>query len=260
MISVVIPTYKRPADLQRLLNSLAKQTILPDEVVVIDDASSMNDQYEVVIQEFSRVFPKLIFTSLDSNSGAPAARNKGISMASGDWIALVDDDDIWLPEKLAKQIELIEQYEGGRLGFVYTWAKAQGQNGLASYDACISISGDARKALLTTNFILSPSVLILKKALDDIEGFDERLPSCQDWDTWIKVALAGYHFATVEEQLVVYHRHGGESIGLSPRAKLGYRLLLEKHWWHIIRYTSPFNWLKKLFLYSKVWVATYGKA
>jgi hypothetical protein len=74
------------------------------------------------------------------------------------------------------------------------------------------------------------------------------------------LALAGYHFATIEEQLVIYHRHGGESIGLSPRAKLGYRLLLEKHWREILLYTSPFNWLKKMILYCKVRVATHGQA
>lgn len=259
-ISVVVPTYKRPDCLRRLLKSIASQTRLPDEVIVVDDFSCLDEQYSEVISEFTLVLPSLKFTCLAENSGAPVARNKGIDLAEGDWIALVDDDDEWMPEKLNKQVALLEAQNDIQLGFVYTWAKALGQDGQESYDACISIQGDARRALLNTNFILSPSVLVSKEAFERVGGFDERLPSCQDWDTWINVALAGYHFATVEEQLVIYHRHGGKSIGLSPRAKLGYRLLLEKHWWHIIRYTSPLNWLKKLYLYSKVRVETYGQA
>jgi len=259
-ISVVIPTYKRPDRLRRLLISIVRQTRLPDEVIVVDDCSEMHEIYCEVISEFAPLLPNLHYTALEQNSGAPVARNRGISLSSGDWIALVDDDDEWLPQKLEKQIQLIESRGNSQLGFVYTWAKAQGQNGQESYDACKSISGDARKALLSTNFILSPSVLIKKEALVAVKGFDERLPSCQDWDTWIRVALAGYHFATVEEQLVIYHRHGGESIGLSPRAKLGYRLLLEKHWRKILRHTSPLNWLKKLVLYCKVRLVTHGQA
>lgn len=259
-VSVVIPTYKRPDCLMRLLKSIVDQTRLPEEVIVVDDCSGMSERYNEVIAEFAPFLPNLLFISLEENSGAPAARNRGISLSSGDWIALVDDDDEWLPQKLEKQVQLIMGNGHSQLGFVYSWAKALGQNGQDSYDACKSIQGDARKALLTTNAILSPSVLIRKDALVAVKGFDEKLPSCQDWDTWIKVALAGYHFATIEEQLVIYHRHGGESIGLSPRAKMGYRLLLEKHWREILRYTSPLNWLKKMILYCKVRVATHGQA
>lgn len=259
-ISVVIPTYKRPDRLERLLSSVAAQALLPQEVLVVDDCSGMPEEYSAVIEKYKKNFESLVFITLPKNSGAPVARNKGIAQSKSDWIALVDDDDEWLPGKLAAQAELIRSSSDPRLGFVYTWARAEGQKGQASYDSCHTVQGDARAALLRTNFILSPSVLIKREALVAVQGFDERLPSCQDWDTWIKIALAGYTFGVVEQVLVLYHRHGGESIGLSPRAKLGYRFLLEKHWIAILRYSSPVNWLKKAVLYFKVRVASHGQA
>ncbi|MEQ3511927.1 glycosyltransferase family A protein [Pseudoalteromonas sp. BZB3] len=251
-ISVVIPTYKRPDLLARLLKSISLQTLLPNEVIVIDDCSGMESEYSAVIKEFDSIFEKLIFESLKQNSGAPTARNLGISKAKGDWVALVDDDDEWLPSKLEKQAELINKSNDPQLGFVYTWTEAKGQAGQESYTSKVSHKGDSVSALLNTNYIMSASVLIKRQALQDVSGFKESLPSCQDWDTWIRIALAGYHFDLVEEVLTIYHRHGGESIGLSPKAKLGYKLLLEAFWLKIITKTSPINWLKKALLYIKV--------
>lgn len=255
-ISVVIPTYKRPELLDRLLASIAQQTQKPDEVIVVDDCSKMDDKYLEVIERHKTSPYQLGFLSLEKNSGAPTARNTGINLAKGEWVALVDDDDEWLPEKLSKQIELINSSQVENLGFVYTWTAAKGQKGQESYESCISVRGNTKKALLVTNYIMSASVLIKKEALQKTGGFQTDFPSCQDWDAWIRIALLNYGFDVVEEVLTIYHRHGGESIGLSPRAKLGYKMLLEAHWCEIIKYTTPVNWLKKLLLYIKVWGAT----
>lgn len=255
-ISVVIPTYKRPELLDRLLRSIVQQTYQPDEVIVVDDYSQKNEEYLKVINKHKVFLNNLSFITLEKNSGAPVARNIGINLAEGDWIALVDDDDEWLPEKLEKQAELAQNSLVENLGFIYTWTTAKGQEGQESYESNISIKGDSKKALLSTNYIMSASVLIKKEALDRIGGFQADLPSCQDWDTWIRVALLGYGFDVVEEYLTIYHRHGGESIGLSPRAKLGYKMLIESHFIEILKYTSPLNWLKKMLLYIKTWSAT----
>lgn len=256
MISVVIPTYKRPDLLANLLQSINIQTLKPHEVIVVDDCSRMESAYSEVVNRYKDQFENFHFISLEKNSGAPTARNTGIKLASGDWIALVDDDDEWLPEKLAKQQAVIESSTVNNLGFVYTWTTAKGQKGQESYESCISVRGCAKKALLSTNYIMSASVLIKKEALERTGGFQVDFPSCQDWDAWIRIALQGYGFDVVEEVLTVYHRHGGESIGLSPRAKLGYKMLLEAHWKAILKYTQPINWLKKTVLYIKVWGAT----
>ncbi|MDO6527446.1 glycosyltransferase family A protein [Motilimonas sp. 1_MG-2023] len=258
MISVVIPTYKRPDLLKRLLTSISQQSVQPEEVIIVDDCSGMTLEYSEVINEFSTILANLKYFSLESNSGASTARNKGIYESTQPWIALVDDDDEWLPEKLAEQKKLITQSTDEKLGLVYTWTEAQGVGEQASYTSCISVKGDARKALLTTNFIMSASVMVKREAIIEVNCFDVALPSCQDWDMWIRICLAGYHIDVVEKILTIHHRHGGESIGLSPKAKLGYKLLLESHWREIYKHTNIKNIVKKVILYIEVKVKTNG--
>lgn len=252
MVSVVIPTFKRPDLLKRLLNSIYKQTVQPNEIIVVDDCSNMPNEYKEVINEFSSKLANLQYIALDKNSGAPNARNQGIKIASSEWISLVDDDDEWLPFKLEKQIDLINNKSNEKLGLVYTWCKAIGIEGQESYTSKHSYRGDVRSQLLSTNFIMSASVMVKKKAIIQAGLFDIKLPSCQDWDMWVKIALCEFEFDVVEEILTIYHRHGGESIGLSKNAKLGYKFFLINHWKQIIKYTPVLNWIKKFYLYITV--------
>ncbi len=255
MISVVIPTYKRPELLARLLNSISQQTLLPNEVIVVDDASSMDDSYLSCINHFRSKIPLLHFQRLEVNSGAPHARNIGIAQAKNEWIALVDDDDEWLPDKLAKQWE-IAAHADDSVGLIYTWTHAEGVGLQPSYSSRHTTRGDARRAILTTNFIMSASVMVRKQAIEQAGLFDEALPSCQDWDMWTRIFLKGFTCEVVPEVLTIYHRHGGESIGLSARAKLGYKLFLDQHFLAIVWHTSPLNILKKGWLYFQVWRAS----
>ncbi len=257
MISVVIPTFKRPDLLARLLESICKQTLLPAEVIVVDDASGMEQAYRNCIDRFTARLPALQFHALTTNSGAPHARNVGIRLAKSSWIALVDDDDEWLPEKLAKQWELAK-HASQQVGLIYTWTRAQGVGEQASYASEHSVKGDARRAILSTNFIMSASVMVRKQAIEQAGLFDEGLPSCQDWDMWTRIFLKGFMCDVVPEVLTIYHRHGGESIGLSPRAKLGYKLFLDRHFAAIVRHTSLLNILKKTWLYFQVWRVSRG--
>ncbi|XKE47226.1 glycosyltransferase family 2 protein [Halomonas organivorans] len=250
-ISVVIPTYKRPGLLKRLLQSITEQTVKPKEIIVVDDCSDMISEYEEVIDDFRKCFPSLQFLVQPENGGAPKARNRGIRKASCDWVALVDDDDEWLPNKLEVQATIIQNTRLTNLGLVYTWTKAVGDNGLESYESKISVTGDARSRIVSTNFIMSASVIVKRQAILEAGLFDESLPSCQDWDMWIRIFMKGYECDVAREVLTIYHRHGGESIGLSSKALLGYRVLLEKHWFAILRFTSPLNWAKKTVLYTK---------
>jgi GT2 family glycosyltransferase len=259
LISVIIPSYRRPDLLARLLDSVCAQTTLPDEVIVVDDASGMDEAYQLCIQQYQNRLPSLLYHKLEQNSGAPHARNIGILRARHEWIALVDDDDEWLPEKLTKQRHIAETCHPS-VGLIYTWTQAQGNAEQPSYQSTHSIEGDARRAILSSNFIMSPSVMVRRQAIKAAGLFDKALPSCQDWDMWARIFLKGYTCAVVPEILAIYHRHGGESIGLSARAKLGYKLFLDKHFLAILRHTSLINILKKSWLYIQVWRATRARA
>lgn len=257
MISIVIPTFKRPDLLKRLLESISKQTIQASEVIIVDDCSNMEEEYNSVINEFESKINILKYIALKKNTGAPNARNVGILAASSEWIALVDDDDEWLPEKLEKQIALIHSKKNKKLALVYTWCRAIGQNKNDSYESCHSYRGDVKTQLLSTNFIMSASVLVKKTSIIQVGLFNITLPSCQDWDMWVRLSLHDFEFDVVEEILAIYHRHGGDSIGLSSNAKLGYKIFLTNYWKQIIIHTPITNWIKKLYLYVSVYGATW---
>lgn len=251
MISVVIPTYKRSDLLARLLGSITLQTVVPDEVIVVDDASPNPLQYTQVIDEYQSKIKNLKYIRYEENRGAPHARNIGIAEVKNDWVALVDDDDEWLPEKLEKQWACVKSSKGN-VGLIYTWADTKGPEGEIIERSRATIEGDARREIFTTNFITSASVLLKKEAMINTDMFDENLPSCQDWDMWARILNKGYSCRVVPEVLTIYHRHGQESIGLSSRARLGYKLFITKHWKSIVRHTSVINIIKKAWLYFTV--------
>jgi glycosyltransferase involved in cell wall biosynthesis len=226
-VSIVIPTYKRPDLLERLLTSIQKQTFVNFEVIVVDDNSPQEEKYGKVIRKYEDVFASILYLRNDENSGAPYSRNRGILQAKGELIALVDDDDEWYPQKLGKQVDLFEKGEED-LGIVYTWTEAWQGNEI-KHKYMSQHEGHAIKELLKECFIPSPSVLVRKKALLDAELFDIHMPSCQDWDMWTRILAQGYKCEVVKSFETIYHKHERESIGTSSRAQKGYEMYYSKH-------------------------------
>lgn len=241
MISVIIPTYNRPQYLARLLNSIKQQTFQEFEVIVVDDHSPNIKEYALVIEQYKKAFKAFRYERIAKSSGAPTARNLGIKLAKFNWVALVDDDDEWLPEKLAKQWQVVEN-STDKLGLVYAWSQKVDQSGKVCKEKQYSYSGDVTTRLLMRNFIASPSVLVNKEALININLFDPALPSCQDWDTWLRIALNGYKFAVISEILCIYHVHNSGSISLSKKIAKGYSMFLKKHWYNFLKHGTPFIW------------------
>ena len=227
-VSIVIPTYKRPDYLDRLLKSIKNQTFKEFEVIVIDDNSPNYDEYERIINKYSIVFEEFKFLRNDENKGAPHSRNKGITEAKYDLVALVDDDDEWLPLKLEKQIELFKK-STDKVGVVYTWTDVINENRDVMHEYRSNLEGFLKKEILEDCFIPSPSVMVRKKAILDAGLFDERFPSCQDWDMWTRIIFKGYEVKVVKEVVTLYNKHSGESIGLSKNANIGYLMYYKKH-------------------------------
>ena len=114
-VSVVIPTRNRAAFLQAAIQSVLNQTFQDFEIIVVDDASA--DQTAQVIQSFTD--PRINYIRHETNKGQGVTRNDGINQASGEYVALLDDDDEWLPEKLEKQVRLLDS-SPSKVGLVYT--------------------------------------------------------------------------------------------------------------------------------------------
>jgi glycosyltransferase involved in cell wall biosynthesis len=183
-IAVIIPCHNHAAELQKALESLAKQSRMPSEVIVIDDAS--RDAVEPIVDGFRGILP-VRYRRLDENRGAPAARNIGASLTDGEFLLFMDADVELEPDALRKFSDALGAE--GDADFAYSnfwwgWKKFSAR----PWDP------DALKRL---NFIHTTS-LIRRTAFG---GFDESLKKFQDWDVWLSLAERGSRGVWLDEFL-----------------------------------------------------------
>jgi glycosyltransferase involved in cell wall biosynthesis len=185
-VSVIIPTRNRHALLARALQSVAAQTVAPVQLIVVDDASG--DQTALVAGA-SPGLP-LQYVKLDRPGGGAVARNRGISAATGDFVAFLDDDDCWAPTKLREQVDAMS---GSSSILCYTGKRAMVSGGGRSYYSFKRPRySDQSTSIMADNYIgITSSVLVRRDALQRIGGFDESLPAFQDWDVYIRLLSNG---------------------------------------------------------------------
>lgn len=202
-VSVVIPTYNRAALAPRAIESVLRQTFRDLEVIVVDDASP--DDTRTAVERFAD--PRVRYVGLAKNKGQWHAENVGIARARGEWVAFLDDDDEWLPEKLEKQIARADAAGDPRVGVVYSGTLMYGKQGLQTPGPLEPLpEGDVRVQLLSPMMPSTPSVYMVRRgALLAVGGFDESLAGAQDRDLWIRLSMASHPFAAVQERLAIYH-------------------------------------------------------
>ena len=202
-VSVVIPTHNRAELLKRAINSVLRQTFEDFELIVVDDASSDNTPEVVESINDSRIR----YVRLKKNSGGPVARNTGIKKARGEFIALLDDDDEWLPNRLELQIEKFEGLEKD-VGVVYGGFYYVSQDtGEILGKRIPRYRGNVYAHFLKENFVGSPTLLIRRECFKKAGLFDPKLKSSQDWDMWLRIAKY-YKFDYVPAVVAKYYVHG----------------------------------------------------
>ncbi|HXK57940.1 MAG TPA: glycosyltransferase family A protein [Gammaproteobacteria bacterium] len=206
-ISVVVPTFNRSGTLRRALQSIARQTRAPDQIIVVDDGST-DDTRQMVTSRF----PQAIYLH-QPNRGVSSARNLGINSASGEWIALLDSDDEWLPGKLSAQLELLGSLPDYRICHTEEiWIRSGRRvNQMKKHTKC---GGDIFLRCLPLCVISPSSALIHRSLFDRIGLFDESLPACEDYDLWLRIC-ASHPVAYVTTPQVV--KYGGHQDQLSRR-------------------------------------------
>lgn len=214
--TVVIPTHNRSNLLKRAIESVLDQTFEDFEIIIVDDHST--DDTSSLMKSFSD--PRIQYVINHRKKGACGARNAGIFSARGKWVAFLDDDDVWLPDKLKYQYELIQNVEQ-TIGLVctdYAIFKEKGQRPIIYENR---LSGWVRDKLLYGGSIgCLSSTCIRSNILKNIEGFDERFPSNQDQDLWLRVAEVS-KFAHVPKTLVhMYQENRKDRIGQNSKSKL----------------------------------------
>jgi len=174
-VSVVISAYDRPAFLKDAIQSALDQTISPHQVIVVDDCSPAD--LAPVAAEFGAA---VLYERLSVNGGANRARNRGVELATGDIVAFLDDDDVWLPEKLARQTAAMEGgAEASLCGFDFFDRPTIRVQEIAAVTEDVLRQG---------NRICGTSGLVARRSALLEEPFDEALPNAQDWDIFVRLA------------------------------------------------------------------------
>lgn len=209
LVSVVIPTYNRAWVLRDAIESVLAQTFESFELIVVDDGSTDNtpallDGYEDLV------------ALEQTNKGVSAARNRGIAHAQGKFIAFLDSDDLWLPEKLSAQVTFFQENPDALICQTQeTWIR-NGQR-IYSKSRHMKQSGLFFERSLEL-CLVSPSAVMIKKGLFETVGmFDEDLPACEDYDLWLRIN-ATIPIFLIDEPLVI--KRGGHADQLSSNAGL----------------------------------------
>ena len=212
-VSVIIPTYNRADLLPRAIKSVLNQTFKDFELIIVDDGST--DNTKEVVKGFQKEDGRIRYIWQENSGGAAKPKNKGIKNSKGDYIAILDSDDEWLPEKLQKQLELFKNSSNPQIGFVSCHALIINEKNGKKLEYRIPRYKNVLKNILTHDYMGSGSGMIYKKTVfDDIGLFDEKLKTGQDWEMRIKLARK-YDFDFVDEPLFKYYIHSENISGLS---------------------------------------------
>ncbi|MDE2229132.1 MAG: glycosyltransferase [Alphaproteobacteria bacterium] len=202
LVSVVMPMFNASLTIRRALESVQAQGYTHWETICVDDASTDDTVARVAALDD----PRIRVIQLDHNSGPARARNLGIAAAKGAFVAFLDADDEWLPDKLARQVALFEADAGLALVVTDMRVKAvDGSDGSSIYARQAPAPGaEAWRTLLASSFIATSALMTRRALLDEVGGFDPDLVTGEDQDLFIRLAMAGRLHA-IPEQLAIYH-------------------------------------------------------
>jgi len=184
LVSVIIPTYNRANLLRDSIDSVLAQRYQEFQLIVIDDGST--DETEKTVSRFR---DSRITYRYQENMGQSCARNTGLRMAEGEYVAFLDSDNVWVDTRLQRHVALLQQNES--YDAVYGISIPFPVRARNAQDQIERPSGWITRALLLRNFIPFNSVLIRKHLIDYIGGFDESLRSAEDYDLWLRVSVYG---------------------------------------------------------------------
>ncbi len=199
-ISVIVPTYNSAATLPSAIESIRLQDWPELEIIVVDDGSV--DDTPAVLNEISASDIHII---RQPNMGPGAARNRGLEMAQGKWVAFLDADDLWLPGKLAAQMELLR--EDSSLAFCYTDSLHKSPDGSEVIHKARRVADSVFADLLLGPQFDLPTVIVRRDCFERVGRFEPEFRTGEDWDMWLRLA-ADYPSCYVPRPLVVYHVSG----------------------------------------------------
>lgn len=209
-VSVIIPTYNRGWIIKEAIDSVLAQDYGDFELIVVDDGSTDNTD------DILNSYRGDIIVFRQENQGVSAARNRGLAEASGRFIAFLDSDDLWLPQKLSLQVEFFSKNPDAQICQTEeTWIrKGVRVNPKKRHKKPWGMIFEASLALC----LVSPSAVMIRRSLfEKVGGFDETLPACEDYDLWLRISCR-YPVYLIETPLII--KRGGHNDQLSASSGL----------------------------------------
>jgi glycosyltransferase involved in cell wall biosynthesis len=217
LVSVIIPAYNAEVFIGRTLESVISQTYKNLEIIVVDDGSQ--DRTASIVESFMEIDSRIVLFK-QANAGVAAARNLAIAKSSGEFIAPIDADDIWYPEKIEKQVQCLLASHPN-VGLVYNWSVLIDEEDVIlgryepeHYFKFLTAEGNAYPALLYMNIVGNASVpLIRRSCFEKVGGYNcelkqQNAQGCEDWDIYLRIADF-YEYRVVPEFLVGYRQVKG---------------------------------------------------
>ncbi len=220
-VGVIIPAYNCADSIRRAIDSIKAQTWLPREVVIVNDGSQDDTAAVLDSLDEKEIGLKVIH---QENGGPAAARNRGITEATTDWVAFLDSDDHWIPEKLERQFSLIEahadlQWSAGRYEFVRGFDSSMTVIRLSKLTAGMTEQGtgvyDALAMLAESNSIWTGTVLAKRQRILELKGFEPSLFGGEDSDLWRRMAIQHRSIGYVTTSIAAYRVAQNESMTVS---------------------------------------------
>lgn len=224
LVSVVLPTRNRVELLRRAVESVRAQSEQSLELIVVDDASS--DETHAYLEKLAAADDRVRLVHNTIPRGGGGARNEGVKISRGEWIAFIDDDDEWLPTKLERQLGTLKATAGAvACSCSYVVRSVSGASRVIAARANSTVQD-----LLMHNWLGGASVCVcLSGAIREIGGFDSKLRAAQDLDLWVRLRQKG-PVAVCPEALVVHRVHKGARITTNPQSQyMGVRRFHLKH-------------------------------
>ncbi|MBM4053175.1 MAG: glycosyltransferase [Planctomycetes bacterium] len=250
LVSIIMPTYNCATYLPESIDSVLAQTYEAYEIIVIDDGST--DNTKSVLAPYME---KIRYIDLGRNKGLPTARNLGIESAKGEFIAFLDADDIWMPEKLELSID--QFLKNPDVGMVYSKhinvdSKSRYREG--KIKGKLPSGNIFAQLFFEQNFVICSSVVVRKEVFNKAGLFDYELVNCQDWDMWLRIAF--YYKAIGINTPLVKYRHSSKSLSKNRDNVLKYQQVVIDKIYNM--YKDSENGISKR-IYKKRLAAHYSK-
>ncbi len=219
-VSVIIPTYNRSNLLRLTVESVLAQTYPNIEIIVVDDDST--DDTAAVMEQYAG---RVIYIK-QANQGASAARNTGFQAASGEYINFLDDDDLLMPTKIERQVQVLDSHP--EIGLVHCGYYHIDADGRPLDRVCMLPAGEVLRELVQHCFLRIHTPLVQRQCLGQVGLFRDELNWHEDWDLWLRIAQAGYQFDCIQEPLCAYRIQGDSKMANPTEVEQGAFTVLDQ--------------------------------